>query len=412
MARKELAQSKAKEYQRATKKRKGQILDNLCENTGWSRDNARRQLKKALIAKPPIKKGKLKKKRPLKYSLRSRQILMNAWALSGTTCGQYLVVQIKDGLLGRLVKHGELKDGPKNKGEVVSAEDPALEEVLTMSSATIDRYLREEKKKLEPLSRSTTKKSSYPLRNEIPFGKSYTAVKTPGYLSTDTVAHCGASLKGEHLWTLNSTDVLTGWSETVTIKNHARRWVIEGHDIILGDFPYKILGINYDGGGEFINYEMLNYSRLQDYQMTRSRPYHSNDNAHVEQKNYDIVRKYAFRYRYEGKEALELLNQLWYWVNLRKNYLVPTKKCISHAKTRSGRTRGVYDKPKTPYLRTVASGILTEKDAGRLKGIYDNLNDAHVTRKINELQQRLLAIITDEELAEFINSKVDDALAA
>jgi hypothetical protein len=411
MARMALTKSKAEEYRKATKKRKGVILDILCEDTGWSRDNARRQLKRALKA-PGLRKRKPKRPRPLKYSLRSRRILANVWALSGTTAGQYLVVQIKDGLIERLIAYGELKDGPKNTGDPVSADDPVLGELHAMSSATIDRYLKEAKKALEPLARSTTKKSSYPLRNEIPFGKSYTKHTTPGYLSTDTVAHCGDSLKGDHLWTLNSTDVLTGWTETVTIMGRARKWIIEGHDAILGDFPYKVIGINYDGGTEFINYDMVDYACLHNYQMTRSRPYHSNDNAHVEQKNAEIVRKNAFRFRYEGKEALKLLNQLWYYVNLRKNYLVPTKKCIGHTKTKSGRTRGIYDKPKTPYQRVMDSKVLTTEKKAELKRTFDSLNDAHITRRVNDIQMKLLATLTDETLVEYVSEVASEVLAA
>lgn len=353
-----------------------------------------------------------RKARAKKYSGRSRCILTNVWALSGTPCGQYLAVQIKDGLLERLIRCGELKDAPRNKGRLVGAEDPALEEIAAMSSATMDRYLKEARKQLEPLSKSTTKKPTYPLRNEIPFGKSYAAVRCPGYLSTDTVAHCGDTLKGNHLWTLNSTDVLIGWSETITIKNRARKWIIEGHDAILDDFPYPIVAINYDGGSEFINYEVLDYSVLHNYQMTRSRPYHSNDNAHVEQKNYGIVRKHAFRYRYEGECALVVLNQLWYWVNLKKNYLMPTKKCIGHTKTRSGRTRGVYDKPKTPYRRLMDSEFLTDEKKAELTRTYEGLNDAKITRKINELQQELLALVKDDALLEFIDEKVTAVSAA
>jgi hypothetical protein len=403
MARKELTKSKAEEYRKASKKRKGQILDALCEDTGWSRDNARRQLKRAQLpgwAKKP-------RARPRKYSERARQVLANAWALSGMPCGLYLAAQIKDGLLERLVEHGELRAGRRNSGKPLGAEDPALDEVRLMSPATIDRYLKAAKRQMEPLSRSTTKKSASPLRNEIPFGKSYDKRDGPGWLSIDTVAHCGDSLKGDHLWTLNSTDVVIGWTETVSVRNKARKWVIDGHDVILAGYPYRIYGANYDGGSEFINYDMLDYSHLNCYQMTRSRPYHSNDNAHVEQKNYDVVRKHAFRYRYEGDEALNTLNRLWYWVNLRKNYLVPTRKCIGHTKTRSGRTRGIYDKPKTPYKRLLDSGILSEEKEAELKRRFDSLNDAHITRKINELQHRLLELVTDKDVVKFVNEMVE-----
>lgn len=89
-------------------------------------------------------------------------------------------------------------------------EDPEIEEIRQMSSATIDRYLSDFKKSLEPLSKSTTKSVKCSLRNEVPFGKSSAHSDTIGYLSTDTVAHCGESLKGDHLWTLNSTDTASG----------------------------------------------------------------------------------------------------------------------------------------------------------------------------------------------------------
>jgi len=410
MARKELTQSKAKEYDKAPKKRKGQILDGLCEDTGWSRDNARRQLKLALH-KDGREKAR-KKRRGLKYSERSRQILVNTWFLSGFGCGLYLKAQIEDGLLERLVNHRALKDSARNTGAVVLLDDKALEEVRAMSPATVDRYLAVIKKKLEPLSRASTRQSKSPLKDEIPFGKSYEKKDRPGYLSSDTVAHCGNTLKGDHLWTLNSTDTLTGWTETTTIKNRARVWITGGHDAILARFPFPIIAINYDGGSEFINYEMLDYSKLHNYQMTRSRPYQSNDNAHVEQKNGEVVRKNAFRFRYNGQEAQDVLNDLWHWVNLRKNYLVPTRKCIGHTKTASGRTRGIYDKPKTPYRRVMEHAAVPQGYKDKIQKAYEGLNDALITKRIIELQRQLISLIDDKDVMEYVNEKVKETQAA
>jgi hypothetical protein len=412
MVRKELTKSKATEYKRASKKRKGQILDKLCEDTGWSRDNARRQLRLALRRPPKKYQGKAKACRRSKYSARSRRILANIWVLSGCCCGLYLKSQIATGLIERLVSFSELKDGARNQGNIVVVSDPVIDEIKLMSPATIDRYLKDARKKLEPPSKSTTKKSSYPLRNEIPFGKSYKGAICPGYLSLDTVAHCGDSLKGEHLWTLNATDVYTGWTETITIKNRARKWIVEGHEEILPSFPFEVIACNYDGGSEFINYEMVDYACLHNYQMTRSRPYHSNDNAHVEQRNYSVVRKHAFRFRYEGKTSQDILNALWYWVGLRKNYLVPCRKCIGHTKTRSGRTRGIYDEPKTPYQRCLQSATVQAETKEKLSRTFVRLNDARITREINQLQQKLLLRTDDEAVLELVQHAIEDAKAA
>jgi len=403
MARKELAKSKAEEYRKASKRRKGEILDALCENTGWSRDNARRQLKRALTKRDEKKT----KRRRLKYSDRARQVLTNAWVLAGTPCGQYLAWMIKDGLLERLTKTKSLKDSRKNSGADVLADDPAVKEIKQMSSATIDRYLKDPRRKLEPLSKATTKQSTSPLRDEIPFGKSYAGVDRVGYLSTDTVAHCGNTMKGDHIWTLNSTDVQSGWSVTASIPGRARKWIKEGHEHILASMPFAVIAVNYDGGSEFINYEMMDYSVLHNYQMTRSRPYHKNDNAHIEQKNFDIVRRHAFRYRYEGSAALRLLNELWYWVGLRKNFLMPTRKRIGHTTTKSGRTRGVYDKPKTPYRRLMESQFVTKATKKELTKVYQSLNDAEITKAINRLQLELLELVTDKNLLEYISEVIE-----
>lgn len=137
--------------------------------------------------------------------------------------------------------------------------------------------------------------------------------------------------------------------------------------------------------------------------MTRSRPYHSNDNAHVEQKNADLVRRYSFRYRYEGQEALDVLNELWHWVNLRKNYLMPTRKCIDHTKTRSGRTRGIYDLPKTPAVRVLECTSVSREEKQRIRQVMASLNDAEITRRIHVLEAKLLTFAFGKEILDYIN---------
>ena len=51
--RRELTKAYAREYQRASKKAKGVMLDELCAATGWSRVNARRAIRQA-----PDRKGR------------------------------------------------------------------------------------------------------------------------------------------------------------------------------------------------------------------------------------------------------------------------------------------------------------------------------------------------------------------
>ena len=132
--------------------------------------------------------------------------------------------------------------------------------------------------------------------------------------------------------------------------------------------------------------------------MTRARAHASNDNAHVEQKNGDIVRKSAFRYRYDTPEELALLNELWGFVNLRKNLFLPTKKATGWRTTQAGRNTRTYDDPKTPYQRVIDSGVLAAEQAQRLQVLYTQTNPADLTRNINRIQHALIASAKDKTL--------------
>lgn len=125
--------------------------------------------------------------------------------------------------------------------------------------------------------------------------------------------------------------------------------------------------------------------------MTRARPYKHNDNAHVEQKNGAIVRREAFRYRYETAEEMGLLNELWHLVNLRKNYLLPTVKAVGWRETKAGRKARIYDKPATPHQRLGTTGILDQVSAAALDAVAEPLNPAEITRRVNRIQQQLIA---------------------
>ena len=105
--------------------------------------------------------------------------------------------------------------------------------------------------------------------------------------------------------------------------------------------------------------------------------------------------------------ALRLLNELWYWVGLRKNFLMPTRKRIGHTTTKSGRTRGVYDKPKTPYRRLMESQFVTKATKKELTKVYQSLNDAEITKAINRLQLELLELVTDKNLLEYISEVIE-----
>ncbi|WP_429590063.1 hypothetical protein [Arthrobacter crystallopoietes] len=84
-----------------------------------------------------------------------------------------------------------------------------------------------------------------------------------------------------------------------------------------------VLGIDSDNGTEFINWELFRSCEKEKLTFTRSRFGNKNDGAHVEQKNWHIVRQTVGYYRYDTTAELELLNEIWALQRLLTNHLAP-----------------------------------------------------------------------------------------
>src|SRR5664279_2771248 len=192
-SRAEVTSRYANAYARASKKDKGRVLDQVVEVTGWSRDNTRRRLV-AAVKRPPGAGRQVaktpRKQRASKFSYDTLKVLQRVWAASGGQCGKYLAASMRTQLDG-LERHGELTFGVDRYSQAVR------EELLSMSAASIDRYLKPTKSADQIRGRSTTKPSPL-LRSSIKIRKSTDEVEaSPGFFEGDTVAHCGPTLKGE-----------------------------------------------------------------------------------------------------------------------------------------------------------------------------------------------------------------------
>lgn len=382
----------AKAYVKASKKDRGLILDQVMSVTGWSRDNARRRL--AGAAKRPPGTGRSVAVRPRqprtpKYSYDALKILQRVWAGSGGQCGKYLGASMALQLDG-LERHGELMFGRDRYSPTVRAE------LLTMSAATIDRYLKTAKAKDQISGVSTTKPSPL-LRNSIKVRRAGDEVEAePGFFEGDTVAHCGPTLKGEFARTLNLTDVHTGWVFTRTVRNNAHTHILAALKVSITEIPYGITGLDFDNGTEFLNKPVITWAGDAGIYFTRSRPYKKNDQATIESKNNHLVRKYAFYYRYDTAEERAVLNRLWKLVNDRLNYLTPTIKPIGYASSADGRRRRLYDAPQTPLHRLLAAEVLSPAQQAALIAYRDSLNPAQIGRQIADLQNRLLVLAKEK----------------
>jgi hypothetical protein len=290
--------------------------------------------------------------------------------------------------------------------------DHTRAQLLKVSGATIDRALKPTRHGVRLLGLSGTKPGPL-LRNSIQVRKAGDEhERAPGFVEADLVLHCGGSLKGEFAHSLTVTDVFTGWTENAALKNGAHRWVIEAMTLIEARLPFALVGLDTDNGGEFINYALIKWAGQRDLFFTRARPYKSSDNAHVEQKNGDVVRRHAFHYRYDTALELQLLSELYPLVRVRLNMFTATTKAIDWRSNKHGKKTRVYDKPRTPYQRVIDSGVMTTAKAAEFAALFEATNPAELTRKITAIQIRLINLAEEKTKAistSVSRAKIDEA---
>ena len=388
-ARAEITKVFATAYRKASKKEKGIILTTVVDATGWSRDNARRQLTaRAAGKKPPVGQALKRKPRGFKYSYDARKVLQQVWAVSGGLSGPYLAASMP-GWLEAMRAHGHLVDGRARYSADVE------QELLAMSGATIDRYLAPVKARALK-GKSATKPGAL-LRTSITIRKAGDEVADePGFFEADTVAHCGPTLKGEFARSVNLTDVKIGWVFTCAIRNNARKHMLSALRDAERCIPYQIQGLDCDNGSEFINHEVVAWAASRDIYFTRSRPYRKNDQAAIESKNNHEVRRYGYYFRYDTPAELGLLNHLWALVNDRLNYFTPVKKPTGWTTDRSGRRKRQYDKPRTPLDRLITSGVLSAQQQTDLLTRKAALDPVTIAKQIDAIQQRLIKLASQK----------------
>jgi hypothetical protein len=357
-------------YRKAKKRERTRILNTVTEATGYSRKHAT-----ALLNHPRPSSEPTRRARPSRYA-RIYHTLKYVWAVSNFVCGKRLAPFLPE-MVASLKRHKEIK---------LSREDTAL--LLTASAATIDRLLAPARKEYSLKGRSTTKPGTL-LKHQIP-------VRTfadwddarPGFIEVDLVAHCGDSTRGEYVNTLTMTDISTGWTVCTAFMGRSERFCIEAVELAKPSFPFEILGIDSDNGSEFINAHFRRYCEQNKITFTRGRPYKKNDSCHVEQKNWDIVRKMVGYGRFDTLEQLEILRRAYALFTFYQNYFQPSRKLAK--KQRIGaRVTKTYDEAQTPARRLLSRKDTPSELERVLKGTFHDLNPAELLRSVNSLIHEL-----------------------
>lgn len=395
--RKELSKEVARRYQKASRGEKRDMLNEFCQAIGYNRHyaayilhNLGRQVYwrsptggQTVIIVGERRVKKQRQQRPRKYDDAVCDYLLIFWEVLDYPCGK----RLKRCLEPMVAKARQFKEMA-----VPRKEEAKLQQI---SPATIDRMLKSERKKYELKCRSKTKpgtllKKQIAIRSGVEWDED-----AVGYVELDLVGHDGGNTGGDYCFTLNVTDIKSGWTEMQAVRNKAQCWVFDALQDIRTRLPFDLKGIDSDNGSEFINAHLLSYCQEEALVFTRSRSYQKNDNCHVEQKNFTAVRNFVGYNRYDREEELALLNELYVHLRLYLNFFHPQMKLVSKERLGS-KVKKQYDMPQTPYQRLLTLEEISAERKTRLQVNYDQLNPFALKRTINKLQERLHKMIYEK----------------
>ncbi len=370
------------QYHHAPSDLKSMLLDELCRVCGYNRKYAIRKLNQ-----PPARSRGRKSSRtprPVLYEARTVAVLREVWEAAGYPWSVRLYALL------RLWQ-------PWIKKKFHLTQDQ-VKQLFAISPRQMDRRLKPFKTKIRKRIYGRTKPGTL-LKHQIPIRTEHWDVNQPGYLELDLVAHSGNSADGEFIFSLNVTDIFSGWVETQAVLGKSRQAVVAALDAIIQRLPFVVCAIDSDNGSEFINDHLLAYCRDHHIQFTRGRPYKKNDNAHVEQKNWTHVRKLLGWQRFDSRGALAAINDCYTdELPVMMNWLQPSVKLVSKRHVGS-RVLRRYSDAQAPLDRLPDSpGVQLMKDQrsminpfdlaqaieSRLEGIWSLANVHHspkVTRR-------------------------------
>ena len=375
--RQDLLQAVRERYRGSLKDEKLRILDEFVAVTGYHRKHIIR-----LFNAAPASGGLGRRARLPVYDDAVREALILLWEASDRVCGKRLKPLLPL-LVTALERHGHL-----------TLDVTVRARVLAASAATLDRMLR-------PTRASVS--GQRVRRRAVPAVQKNVPVRTfaewedpqPGDMEADLVSHGGDSAIGSFVHTLTLTDVASGWTECVALVVRDGALVAAALEQLRQTMPFPLRGFDTDNGSEFMNETVAAYCQTHGIPCTRSRPYHKNDQAWVEQKNGAVVRRLVGYCRLEGLAAAAALSRLYAASRLFVNFFQPSFKLAS--KTRVGaKVRKTYHAPETPYARLLVNAAVTDGMKDRLRAVAIQLDPLRLLEEIRSVQHHLAALAAGE----------------
>jgi hypothetical protein len=290
-----------------------------------------------------------------------------------------------------LAGHGELE-----------LEPVVREQLGQISVATLRRMLQGQAQMTTRLAYRTGRRPApNPLLQGIPMRRIAWNEVQVGHCEVDLVHHCGSSASGQYTHTIQMVDVASGWCECVAVLGRSYLVVKDGFQRIEQRLPFTIRELHPDNGSEFFNDHLLRFwgEAFPGLELSRSRPYHKNDNRFVEENNHSFVRAYAGYDRFDTVAQTNLLNQLydhlWVYHNLFQPVMRLQQKVIQP--DNDHRIRRVYDDACPPFNRLCAHQALRPDQQAQLEALRQATNPCALRSKIELLIEQLRSLPCAEE---------------
>ena len=364
-----------KKYARAGSEYRVRLIDQAEELFGYHRKAAIRALNTK--ARPPEAAPAVKTGRPREYH---RETLLPAlkaiWFAAWQPCGSRLCAMLPEWLPAYEADHRRLN------ADVRKA-------LLAVSARTLDRLLAP--LRAGQARRGGTRPGSL-LRQSIPIRGTWSE-EGPGWIEMDTVALCGGRLDDLHAWMLDAVDIRTDWTELRALADRGQHSTLEAVRDIEASLPFALLGADTDNGGEFINHHLVRHflQREKPVCFTRSRPYHKNDNAHVEQRNWTHVRQHFGYERYDNPAVVPLLNALCRGAlcQLNNHFLCAHK--LREKKRHGRKTTRYYGPAQSAYARVMAAAEVEKETKTRMGAEHAAMNPFQLVREIERQKKQIEA---------------------
>lgn len=362
----------APRYRAADRAGRSALLTEMEQVTGLHRKSLTR-----LVQAPSLERRPRRRQRGSLYGPAVAEVVQVVWESLDYVCAERLTPALLP-TAQHLAQFGEVH---------LTAD---LEELLErVSVATVQRLLSRLPRQTPRLPQRGPAPAPA-VRQAVPMKRLAWSLDQPGYCEVDLVHHCGASTAGDYVHTLQLVDIATGWSERVAVLGRSARAMEATFQRVLDRIPFAIKELHPDNGAEFFNHHLVRFlgEAVKGVQLSRSRPYHKNDNRFVEQKNYTLVRAYVGYGRLDTPaqaEALDqLYEQLWVYSNLFQPVLHLAEKAVVE-----GKLKRTWDAAASPYQRLRATTGLTDAEQARLAALYELTNPRQLRREINDRLVRL-----------------------